>query len=278
MQRHAYWPVLLLLFSVGGFAVTSNFFERSPPPGNILPEQDRVVINAPILAALFAGDRYLAANLETIRLSATAFDLGMADTFYLLRAHKVVAELNPCNENNYYMANALLSWGGAVKEGGDILQRAIECRYWDELPPFLYGFNQYFFNRNIPEAQRLVRIAAERAKRNPDAYRELAVAMQLDQIDDVQMAIEILKREIKSANSEHLKRKLKMRIGRLQGLALLRDKQHEYEQHTNNKLSTPEQLLTSGLLDSFPADPMGIGYLFEDGRFILKKGKIAGMR
>lgn len=61
---------------------------------------------------LYGGDRFLAADLELIRLSATGMDNGSTDAEYLIRAQRVVAELNPCHEDNYYLANGLLAWGG----------------------------------------------------------------------------------------------------------------------------------------------------------------------
>ncbi|MHA4875496.1 hypothetical protein, partial [Enterococcus faecium] len=36
----------------------------------------RVVVSAPIVLLLYGGDRYLAANLETVRLAATGADYG----------------------------------------------------------------------------------------------------------------------------------------------------------------------------------------------------------
>ena len=98
--------------------------------------EGRVVIAAPVLLLLFGGDRFLAANLEVMRLAATGVDWGQADTSYLIRAQHEVARLNPCHEDNYYLANGLLTWGGAEQEGSAVLRWATECRFWDELPPF----------------------------------------------------------------------------------------------------------------------------------------------
>src|SRR5690606_39517058 len=106
---------------------------------------DRVVIPAPLLGALHGGDRFLAADLETFRLSATGMDDRGVDTGYLVRAQREVARLNACHEDNYYLANGLLTWGGAVDEGNEVLRAAVECRFWDEFPPFFYGINLSFF-------------------------------------------------------------------------------------------------------------------------------------
>jgi hypothetical protein len=237
-----------------------------------------VVIAAPVLTLLYAGDRFLAADLETIRLSATGISItGRIDVNYLIRAHKVASQLNPCQENNYYFANALLSWSGAVDEGGQILQRATECRFWDELPPFLYGFNQYFFNKNISEAQQALEIAAQRTERNAAGYRRLAIMIEAEQIDDARMAKNFLIQERDKAEDPKLKTMLDKRIERVEGLITLRDAQHTYEERTGKTLRQAEDLINTGILDEFPKDPMNWGYEFKNGRFELKQVKVAGV-
>lgn len=241
------------------------------------PSHDRVVIAAPVLVALHGGDRFLAANLETIRLSATGIDDGQADISYLLRAHKLVADLNPCHENNYYYANALLTWGGAVEEGGYILEQAIACRDWDEVPSFFYGFNQYFFNHNIKAAQRSLELAAQRADGNAAGYRKLAIMIEVEQIQDEKLGLEILRNERAHAEDAKLVTMLDKRIERLEGLLVLRNAQRRYESQTGKRLVTPGQLIDVGVLDHFPDDPLRIGYEFAEGQFRLKRLKVAGM-
>lgn len=270
-------PLILALLCFAGFMTL--VVERAEQPATTItsPSHDRVVIAAPVLAALYAGDRFLAADLETIRLSATGIDQGHMDAFYLIRAHKVVSKLNPCQENNYYLANALLTWGGAVDEGGEILQRATECRFWDELPPFLYGFNQYFFNKNIKKAQQALEIAATRATRNAAGYRKLAVVIEAEQIDDARMARDFLVGERDQSDDPKLKAMLDKRVKRLEGLILLRDAQNTYEKRTGKALQNPGDLIEAGILDEFPQDPMKWGYEFKNGRFELKQVKVAGV-
>lgn len=243
--------------------------------------EDRVVLSAPLQLVLYAGDRYLAANFETIRLAATGLQVnpatGTIDGRYLLRAHHVVAQLNACHEDNYYLANAILSWAGANEEVNEILWSATQCRHWDFLPPFLYGFNQYFFDRNITEAQRALEIAAQRSQENANAMRRFAVMIGTEQFDDESMALAYLKQQQAQAESDNLARSLQERVVRLEGLITLREAQTVYEAEYNMPLGSPQDLLDSGLLDSFPTDPLGIGYEFEDGRFKLRQIRIQGV-
>ncbi len=277
MRRRPPLPLILALLGFAGFQLLVLWRAEQTVQPVAVPTHDRVVIAAPVLVALYGGDHFLAANLETIRLSATGISHGRVDDFYLLRAHKVVSELNPCHENNYYLANALLTWGGAVDEGGSILKRATQCRSWDELPPFLYGFNQYFFNRNIPEAQHALRVAADRAEANADGYRKLAIVIEVDEVEDEKIAVDMLRQQRDRARSPKLVNMLERRVQRLEGLVILREAQRNYEQQTGQPLQDPAALISKGLLDAFPEDPMRWGYEFVDGRFHLKWVRVAGV-
>ncbi len=275
MRSHRYWPLLLALLGFGVFSAASQW--RAQVPEQEAPViEGRVVIAAPVLLVLFGGDRFLAANLETMRLAATGVDFGQADTGYLVRAQQEVAELNPCHEDNYYLANGLLTWGGADREGTEVLRRAMQCRFWDELPPFFYGFNQAFFNKDIAEASRALELAAQRATDNAAGFRKLAVMLQAETFADEKLALDYLIRQRDAASDPKLRGMLDKRVVRLQGLVALREAQRRFETK-NGTLQTLEQLVESGLLPALPDDPLRLGYELKDGRIILKKLKIAGM-
>jgi hypothetical protein len=237
---------------------------------------DRVVISAPVVLALYGGDRFLAANLETMRLSATAIDNQHADTDYLIRAQAVVAELNACHEDNYFLANGLLTWGGAVEEGNRVLTAALDCRFWDGIPAFFYGINLAFFQRNIPEAQRVLELGAQRWPENAAPLRKLAVMLQAESFADERLALNYLIQQRDTSADPALRQMLDKRVQRLQGLLSLREAQRRYEA-SHGPLGGLQQLVAQGVLDSLPVDPLRLGYELRDGRIVLKKLKIAGM-
>lgn len=275
-MRPGYFPLLLALLCFAVFSAASQW--RAQVPEQVEPViEGRVVIAAPVLLLLFGGDRFLAANLETMRLAATGVDWGQADTGYLTRAQQEVAELNPCHEDNYYLANGLLTWGGADREGTEVLRRAMQCRFWDELPAFFYGFNQAFFNKDIAEATRALELAAQRATGNAAGFRKLAVMLQAESFADEKLALDYLVQQRDAARDDpKLHAMLDKRVVRLQGLVALREAQRRYEAN-NGGLRTLEQLVEFGLLSALPQDPLRLGYELKDGRIILKKMKIAGM-
>lgn len=278
-MRRIQLPLFIILNAVA--FVLLVFFFGNQPQRTTPYVGDRVVITAPVQVLMMAGDRNLAANLETIRLAATGMDVnpqtGQADGRYLLRAHRVISELNPCHEDNYYLGNALLAWGGAEGEANEVLQRATACRSWDFLPPFLYGFNQYFFARNIPEAQQAFETAAGRSEENAVTLRRLAIMIAVEEMDDEAMALNYLRQQRDDAKDENLRDMLDKRVTRLEGLIALRRAQAEYETRFSRPLSDPQDLLSSGIMDSFPQDPLRLGYEFHDGVFRMRQVKIQGL-
>lgn len=269
-------PLLLALLSFSLFS--GVYFGRAQQPLSLeQPQvQDRVVIAAPMLLALYAGDRFLAANLETMRLSATSMQGGQSDTSYLVRAQQVVAQLNACHEDNYYLANGLLTWGGAVSEGNQVLRAAVQCRTWDFVPAFFYGVNLAFFQRDTAEAQRILELSAQRSPENAAGLRKLAVMLQAKSFADERLAMNYLIQQRDAASDPKLRDMLTKRVVRLQGLLALRGAQREFESR-NGPLSSLAQLVEQGFISALPVDPLRLGYELNDGRIVLKKMRVAGM-
>lgn len=268
--------LLLGIVAFALFAVIAAW--RAQQPVLLTPQlsADRVVIPAPLLIVLHGGDRFLAADLETTRLSATGMDDRGVDTGYLVRAQREVARLNPCHEDNYYLANGLLTWGGAVEQGNEVLRAAVDCRFWDEFPPFFYGINLSFFLRDNEEAARVLEIGAQRSIHNAAAMQKLAVMLRAEQFADERLALNYLTQQRDSATDPKLRDMLDKRVIRLQGLIYLRQAQRRYEAD-QGPLADLQQLIGQGIIAELPTDPLRLGYELRNGRIELKKLKIAGL-
>lgn len=268
-----------LFVAVIGFTVFAAIAAwRAQQPVLLTPQlfADRVVIPAPLLVALHGGDRFLAADLETMRLSATGVDDRGVDTGYLVRAQREVARLNPCHEDNYYLANGLLTWGGAVEQGNEVLRAAVECRFWDEFPPFFYGINLSFFQRDNEEAARVLEIGAQRSTGNAAAMQRLAIMLRAERFADERLALNYLVQQRDSSTDPKLKDMLDKRVIRLQGLIDLREAQRRFEPE-HGPLANLEQLVEAGIINTLPIDPLRLAYELRDGHIELKKLKIAGL-
>lgn len=231
-----------------------------------------IAVAAPIQVLLYGGDRFLAADIDAIRAVASVTEKNNED--YLLRTHETVSRLNPCHEDNYWIGNASLSWGGAEEQGLDLLRNATHCRYWDEWPVFFYGFNQHFFFQNTEKARHALEIAAQRSTSNAAAFRNFSIMLAAGDIDDTRMALKMLKHEHDEAEDPDLKAMLAKRVVRLEGLLLLRDALTQYENRFHRKLNHPQELLDSGILRTYPEDPLGIGYEYRDHGFHLRQMQI----
>ncbi|MBS1198869.1 MAG: hypothetical protein H6R18_2654 [Proteobacteria bacterium] len=277
LLRHGFLALALL----SGTIAASGWYNR-PPVNAAIPMEvfDRVVIPAQLQLLLAGGDRFLAANMENIRALASPSDSPEAaadNMLFVVRARGAVAKLNPCHEDNYYLANALMTWGGAFREGNEVLVAAAQCRFWDEIPPFLYGFNLYFFQGNVSGAVKALDDAADRSLVNSAPFRKLAIMIKAGSFQDDSLALSYLEGERDHAKDVKLRGMLDKRVARMRGLITLKNAQTSYEKRYNKPLTDPKMLLETGILKELPSDPLKIGYEFHEGRFRMREVKIAGL-
>lgn len=262
------WFAPAIAFSALGFFWLTGSLQET----DTIQEQERppeIVMSGSTQMLLYGGDRFLAANIESIRAAAAVTTSGSQD--FRLRAHAAVSQLNPCHEDNYWIGNASLSWGGAEVQGFELLSRAMRCRYWDEWPAFFYGFNQHFFQHDVNEARRALELAAQRSSQNAAAFRNFSIMLAAGEIDDTRMALEMLQNERDKAKDPKLREMLDKRVKRLSGLLVLRDAQTAFEKRYGRPPNEPQELLDSGLLKGFPDDPLRLGYEFRDNTFHLRQ-------
>ncbi len=262
-------PLLTIVAAISYWIITAI---HSAAPVQHAATSASIVISEPIQVLLFGGDRFLAANISAIRAAASAT---LPDTLnFRQRTHVATAQLNPCHEDNYWIGNASLSWGGSLTQGFQLLRNATQCRFWDEWPPFFYGFNQNFFYDNVKEAQRALKIAAERSPANAPAFKTFSAMLGAGKINDTNMAIRMLEEERDKAKDKKLRDMLNTRVIRMKGLLILRTAQTQYEEKFHKKLNSPQELILSGIIKAFPIDPLKIGYEFHNHSFHLKQMKV----
>lgn len=274
-NRDAYnLPVILLIaFSLSAFVALQ--FNRDSSRGHPVDEtQLGITLPAEIQILLFAGDRYLASNIEFITSATNVSSDVTHELASRASAHNVVAELNPCHEDNLYFSNAFLSWGGLPEEGNRILAQSTTCRTWDDIPPFFLGFNRYFFFHDRQGAQHALQQAIDRSSSNKVALQRLYIAMESDKFDDRVLAQAYLKQERDQADNAELKEALQMRIERLNGLIILDQAKAEFERRFNRPLAKPQELIEQGIITAYPTDPLGIGYEFRDNAFVFSQLRI----
>lgn len=272
-QSFGRWLLAALAYLIFA-AATKNI---STYPVQMAEMNGAVVLPPALQTILYFGDPYLAANIEASRILATGGDLRGEFADYYNRLHPTIAQLNPCHEDNYYIANAFLAWAGGVDPALQILKEATQCRFWDEVPPFFLGYNLYFFKHDYAGAKAFLFTAADRSTENKVGFQKIGIMFGAADYPDTQAARNYLALQRDQAHDQKLRGMLEQRIARLDGLIGLREAQASFEKRFARKLENPMDLLTSGLLKQFPQDPMRLGYEFADGQFSLKEIKIQGM-
>ena len=255
-----------------GFMVGAKNLASKPMPVDDI--QGSVVLPPTLQTVLYLGDRYLAANIESMRVLSTGGDVSGAYSDYYHRLHLAVSLLNPCQEDNYYIANALLAWAGGVDPALNILRDATRCRFWDETPPFFLGYNLYFFKRDIRSAKEMLVEAAKRSPNNRLGYQQIAILMEAEGFPDPSRARQFLALQREQARDPKLRERLAKRIERLDGLIALNTAKIMFESRFGKALENPQDLLSKGILAAFPTDPTGLGYQFHEGVFSMREVKI----
>ncbi len=229
----------------------------------------RVVIPGYIEVLLAGGDRYLAANIGVFRAMMIGGDVKDELTYEVqAKVQRQVAILNPRQEDNSYVAAAILPWWGQVDEAQFILRRATDSRYWDFMPPFYQGFNEYYFNKNYERAAELVELSASRTDGiNRESFKAIA-AKWYSLGDDPRAAIGVITALKDASNDPKIQRLLQGRIDRLKILLLLREAAAQYARENGEPIGKLEQLTAAGYLQNIPRDPFGYGFHIDSSGLI----------
>ncbi|XZG70569.1 hypothetical protein ACTSKR_01565 [Chitinibacteraceae bacterium HSL-7] len=264
----------LLLGSVATLIWSNNEIVSNRTP-QTTQEDLNVALPLPVQLALASGDRYLAANINVFR--AFMVESAHPDQSIVATQAKLQEQasfFNPAHEDNYYVAAATLAWQDHLDSAQSILFSAINSRPKDLYPPFYYGFNLRFFQKQNKEAARWIEVAASRAD---GANRQALTAMAARWYESGVEAIEgvrILQVMAASTKDIALHNFLLQRKQRLEGLISLRNAVHQYMLNTGRSPAMLQALVDSHILPSLPIDPTGIGYeLDEHGIPQLAKAK-----
>lgn len=215
---------------------------------------------------LSGGDRYLAADINAVRALVASTE-AMAEGNYevLAQVQRDAAWLNPAHADNYYIAAAILPWVNQLSAAQDVLERAIEGRPFDSLPPFYYGFNIYYFDKNPTEGARWVQLAAQRETNRQNSFAlDNIAARWYERGNEPSVAISYVEAMAERARDPAFKRYLEQRVARLRMLEVLSQASARFEQQQGRTLRSLRELVDSGLVATLPEDPFGFGFALDD--------------
>ena len=168
--------------------------------------------------------------------------------------------LNPCQEDNYYTAQAFLPWGGAVDLADTVLHRASDCRRWDMMPSYFLAFNAFYFRKNYTEAGRYFEMAASRGSDDQRSHLLYMASKFYEKGEDLDFAASVIRELGKNTANPQLKAFLEARAQRVVLLSKLRHAADEYHSRFGRQLSSLEDLVSSGIISEIPEDPLHQGF------------------
>jgi hypothetical protein len=253
------------------FAACVQFLKTAPR--QTVNVEMQVALPLFVQVALAAGDRYLAADIATIRALVVATDkMRPEDYAVLAKVQTDVSWLNPGHEDNYYIAFAVLPQYGQVAAAQTILARASKVRFFDYQPAFFYAFDQWYYLHDPVGAAAWLRQAALKL---PDPDQQLTMqnmaARWMDKADDTALAIRVVEALAKEARRPDFRRYLEQRVDRLRQLQTLREAAARYRQQQGRPLAQVDDLVAAGLIEKIPADPFGFGFAIDSrGEVVLR--------
>lgn len=262
---------LVALLTATVFVATSERLKSAPRQSVSVEMQVALPLFVQVFMAM--GDRYLAANIASIRALVVATDGMRPEEFKILaKVQEDVSWLNPAHEDNYYIAFAILAQYGEVDAAQTILTRASRVRFFDYQPAFFYGFNQWYYKHDPAGAAAWMR---EAAKKLPDPDQQLIMqnmaARWVDKAQDTELAIRVVEAMAKEARRKDFRVYLETRVVRLRQLQQLRMAAVTYRERFGKPLPNLQELVTSGILPALPQDPFGFGFGFNpQGEIVLR--------
>jgi hypothetical protein len=268
--------VVFFLFGLGAYGIAVSKLLGFPH----LPALEEMRVAMPRFAQvlLAGGDRYLAANINTVRALVASTEGLAPDQFEIqARVQKDASWLNPAQQDNYYLAAGILSWNGQLETAQTILSRAHSSRPFDIWPAFYYAFHEWHYNKKPLEGVRWLRLAAERAPGYLERVSLLDMAARwAGTSDDLGEAIRVVQTMAAGTRDQVFRNYLLKRVGRLEALRELRMAATSFYANSGRRPQHIDDLIRPGLLTKLPLDPFGEGFVLDaDGVPVVAGSRIA---
>lgn len=273
-RRTGFLSLLWFLFGVLLFVATSTYLRQQKRVN--ASAEIQVALPLFVQVALMGGDRFLAANLGSIRALISETARMQPDEYKILaQVQSDASWLNPAHEDNYYIAEAILPWRGQLDAAQTVLHRASLTRSFDYQPAFYYAFNLIHFKGDASGAATWLRAAA--AKLPDDDERlimENYAARWLDQADDLGLAIAVVEAMARQAKRKDFRNYLLQRAQRLRDLLVLRKAAEAFQQKKGQPAQNLDQLVSAGFIKALPVDPFEVGYSLDaEGKPVFDNSK-----
>lgn len=243
-------------------------------------EEMQVALPRFVQVVMTAGDRFLAANIATFRATVASTENMREDNYHVQAlVQRDAAWLNPAQEDNYYVAAAILPWNGEFDAAQEVLALAMQARPFDWQPAFYYAFDLYHFRHDAVAAADVLLQAAPGVSNegNRSTMEALAYAW-YEKGYDAATALQMMETSAKTARSGAFRRYLEARAVRLRGLLSLREAVEVFDGKFGRRPGNIEELVSAGVVSTLPTDPFGVGYELGGDGYPVIKGRGVGRK
>lgn len=260
-RRHSGLLMAMLAAALYAMLIPALYSRPRPP---VSPDM-AVAMPRFVQVLMAGGDRFLAANLATIRALVVSTESMHAENYRILGiVQSDAAWLNPAQEDNYYIAAAILPWAGEVAATQYILRQATDARPFDSGPPFYYAFNELHFLKNPVEAAKWLLIAARHTQDEMEKIQLQQVAARwVSKGEDMELSIRLHRAMAKETRHKAFAAFLEKRALRLENQLLLDRAILRYTDLTGQLPSRLEQLVEQSILPAIPSDPFSAAYVID---------------
>ncbi len=269
-------PPLALAGALGYMLLLPQLYTYARPP--VSPEMEVALPRfAQVLMA--AGDRFLAADLAVVRSLVVSTEAMPRENYQVLgRVQSDAAWFNPANEDNYYLAAAILPWYGQLDAAQYILNKASGARPFDWQPAFYYAFNEFHFRKNALKGAEWLGVAARQTADELERIQlqEMAAAW-ASQAQNSAMSIRLLRAMAKETRHKSFSAFLEKRAQRMENIQELTLAIEKFEKDFGRGPEHLSDLVAAQILGVIPNDPFGGSYVVDSkGRVVPQTHVLSG--
>ncbi len=194
--------------------------------------------------------------------------LSREDAFKVYRSLDTISLLNTSYFDVYYVTNALLTWEAKMYEEAIEIEKRGLAYIKDWRLPFYIGFNYFFFLNNNEQGAYYIKLAMEYDKSKRNNLLPLLASRLYYEEGKIDVAIGILREQIRVIKDERLKEALKKRLESLKKIKAIYNAINIFEKKFGRKPNNIKELEEAKLIPPDLRDSRG-------GKFYLtKEGKV----
>jgi tetratricopeptide (TPR) repeat protein len=258
--------VVLMAFAVAGHGVTTQRVQeiRRELPAEQLRAQ-ALMVNPDLLKIISGEFKGLLADYLLLKASVFlggAWETTAEDWEAIALMFKQSLVLDPFFFQTGYYIQGNLAWRqGMHAKAVDLLELHADHRDWDWEPRFYVGFDYFYYLRDAEQAATHFNIASA-IPGAPPIVGTLGARL-LHRSSQTEAAITMLKAMYQRTDNPQARQALSQRLQAYQGVHVIEHAISQYMAKFDHPPGSLDELLTVGILDALPVNPLGDTFHYE---------------